>query len=80
MDKDGIHTVETKNEVFKTIDMQREQSVVSSSVADTIIALRGNRYIQEKRFGNISSFNFTNKAFYDRVWDEQTEKSERIIS
>lgn len=75
VDKDGIHTVETKNEVFKTIDMQREQSVVSSSVADTIIALRGNRYIQEKRFGNISSFNFTNKAFYDRVWDEQTEKA-----
>lgn len=75
VDKNGICTVETKNDVFKKIDIQREQSVVNNSVADVIIALRGNRYIQEKKFGNISSFNFTNKAFYDKVWDEQTEKA-----
>ncbi len=75
IDKDGIHTIEVKNEVFKTPKMQKEQTVTSSSVADTIIALRSNRYIQEKKFGNISSFNFTNKAFYDKVWDEQTTKA-----
>lgn len=75
VDKNGIHTIEVQNEVFKTPEMQREQTVTSSSVADTIIALRSNRYIQEKKFGNISSFNFTNKAFYDKVWDEQTTKA-----
>ena len=75
VDKEGIHTIEVQNEVFKTPEMQREQTVTSSSVADTIIALRSNRYIQEKKFGNISSFNFTNKAFYDKVWDEQTTKA-----
>lgn len=75
VDKEGIHTIEVQNEVFKTPEMQREQTVTSSSVADTIIALRSNRYIQEKKFGNISSFNFTNKAFYDKVWDGQTTKA-----
>lgn len=75
IDKDGIHTVEVENTVYKTPEMQNEQTVTSSSVADTIIALRSNRYIQEKKFGNISSFNFTNKAFYDKVWDEQTTKA-----
>ncbi len=75
IDKDGIHTVEVDNTVYKTHEMQSEQTVTSSSVADTIIALRSNRYIQEKKFGNISSFNFTNKAFYDKVWDEQTTKA-----
>ena len=75
VDKEGIHTIEVQNEVFKTPEMQREQTVTSSSVADTIIALRSNRYIQEKKFGNISSFNFTNKAFYDKVWNEQTTKA-----
>ena len=75
VDKDGIHTVEVENTVYKTPEMQSEQTVTSSSVADTIIALRSNRYIQEKKFGNISSFNFTNKAFYDKVWDEQTTKA-----
>ena len=75
VDKDGIHTIEVENTVFKTPEMQSEQTVTSSSVADIIIALRSNKYIQEKRFGNISSFNFTNKAFYDKVWDEQTTKA-----
>ncbi len=75
VDKDGIHTIEIENEVFKTPEMRSEQTVTSSSVADTIIALRSNKYIQEKKFGNISSFNFTNKAFYDKVWDEQTTKA-----
>lgn len=75
VDKNGIHTIEIQNEVFKTPEMQSEQTVTSSSVADTIISLRANRYIQEKRFGNISSFNFTEKAFYDKVWDEQTTKA-----
>lgn len=75
IDKDGIRTIEIQNEVFKIPEMQSEQTVTSSSVADTIISLRANRYIQEKKFGNISSFNFTEKAFYDKVWDEQTTKA-----
>lgn len=75
VDQDGIHTIEIQNEVFKTPEMQSEQTVTSSSVADTIISLRANRYIQEKKFGNISSFNFTGKAFYNKVWDEQTTKA-----
>lgn len=75
VDKDGIRTVEVENTVYKTPEMQSEQTVTNSSIADTIIALRSNKYIQEKKFGNISSFNFTNKAFYDKVWDEQTTKA-----
>ena len=73
--KDGTHTVEVENTVYKTPEIQSKQTVTNSSIADTIIALRSNRYIQEKKFGNISSFNFTNKAFYDKVWDEQTTKA-----
>lgn len=75
LDKDGIHEVEIHNEVFKTPEMRKEQIVTNSSVADVIISLRANRYIQEKKFGNISSFNFTSKAFYDKIWDEQTTKA-----
>lgn len=75
VDGEGIHIFELRNDVFKTPEMQAEQTVVTSSVADTIIALRANRYIREKKFGNISSFNFTSQAFYDKVWDEQTTKA-----
>lgn len=75
LDKNGMHEIETHNEVFITPEMREEQSVTNSSVADVIISLRANRYIQEKKFGNISSFNFTSKAFYDKIWDEQTTKA-----
>lgn len=75
VDAEGIRTVEVQNEVFKTPEMRQEQTVTDSSVGDTIIALRSNRYIREKRFGNISSFNFTSKAFYDKAWDEQTTRA-----
>ena len=75
VDADGIHIVETQNEVYKTPDIKAEETVISSSIADTIIALRANKYIQEKQYGNISSFNFNKQAFYDKVWDEQTIKA-----
>ncbi|MCI8287353.1 MAG: serine/threonine protein phosphatase, partial [Lachnospiraceae bacterium] len=75
VDESGIHCTELENEVYKTPEMQKAQGVVESSIADIIISLRGNKYIQEKKFGNISSFNYTDKAFYDRVWDAQTTKA-----
>lgn len=75
IDNTGIHKIEIKNNVFKTPEVMELQSVTSSSVADVIISLRSNKYIQEKKFGNVSSFNFTSKAFYDKIWDEQTTKA-----
>ena len=74
---DGIHTVvEIKNNVFKEHEEPaKPTSHGEQSVGDVIIALRQNKYVQEKRYGNISSFNFTKTAFYDKVWDEQTTKA-----
>lgn len=75
VDRDGIHSFEIRNEVYKKTEMITEQAVTESSVADAIIALRNNKFIQEKQFGNISSFNYTDQAFYDKIWDEQTTKA-----
>jgi predicted kinase len=41
-------------------------------VAELVNTLRANKYVQEKAFGNISSFNFTRDAFTKGVWDTQT--------
>jgi predicted kinase len=74
--KDAIKCIETKNTVFKV--QEKEEGVApitESSIGDLIIEMRNNKYIQEKRFGNISSFNFSNKAFFDKVWDSQTTKA-----
>lgn len=74
----GTHNVvETQNTVFKMPEGVNRVASVSGekSVGDLIIELRKNRYIQEKKYGNISSFNFTKSAFYNKVWDEQTTKA-----
>lgn len=71
-----VECVEIQNTVFEEIEITPEPiENEQMSIGDIIIALRKNRFIQEKSFGNISSFNFTKQAFYDKVWDEQTTKA-----
>ena len=73
LDKDGFHEISIKNTVFKKPEeVTTTKLITDSSVADVVLKLRQNKYINEKQFGNISSFNFTNNAFYDKIWTEQT--------
>ena len=69
--------VETPNTVFKQPEEVSTEVATDGkkSVGDVILELRNNKYIQEKQYGNISSFNFTKQAFYDKIWDEQTTKA-----
>ena len=60
----GIEEYELKNEIYKKPDF--------SSVRTAIKSLRRDPYIKEKKFGNISSFNFTREAFNKRNWNERT--------
>lgn len=41
--------------------------------------LRGSPYIREKRFGEISSFNFSRSAFYEGHWDDVTTKARGLF-
>lgn len=73
---DSIETVETKNDVFKAPEIiSAEKEMKASSVSDVLIALRSSRFVEEKKFDNISSFNFKREAFYDKIWNEQTTKA-----
>lgn len=73
---DGIHAFEIKNDIFKSPDeINQDKAITHSSVADDILMLRSNEYIKEKKYGNISSFNFNSQAFYNKAWDEQTIKA-----
>ena len=73
---DGFKEIEIKNDVFKEPEEITTQTEMNtSSISDVVLALRSNKHVTEKQFGNISSFNFTRDAFYDKVWDEQTVKA-----
>lgn len=41
--------------------------------------MRNNKYISEKQFGNISSFNFTPAAFYEKKWNAQTIRARGLF-
>ena len=73
-----VNVVEIKNDVYnKEIDSHHNQPKDNDqkSVGDIILELRQNKYVQEKKYGNISSFNFTKTAFYDKIWDDQTMRA-----
>lgn len=73
IDKDGFHTVEIKNDVFAEPEaVEAKDQSLEMSVLETVEAMRKNRFIIEKQFGNISSFNFSKEAFLDGVWNKQT--------
>ena len=67
VDGDGIHPVEIKNPVWLTPELREKQAV-----EDAVIQLRADPAVAEKRFGNISSFNFTREAFREKDWNERT--------
>lgn len=73
---EGIRPAETRNEVFRSQETEvGKQALIRSTVADDLIALRHNKYIVEKRFGNISSFNYSDDAFLGKVWNSQTVRA-----
>lgn len=78
LDENGFETHEIKNNVFK------EKEVVKIALpkeveGDVVTQLRNSPYVKEKVMGNISSFNFTRDAFYNKVWNEQTTKARGLF-
>lgn len=73
-------TFEIKNTVFKEPEeISQPAAETMKTVGDAIMSLRQNRYVQEKKYGDISAFNFTKNAFYDKIWDEQTTKARGLF-
>lgn len=67
---DGFKEIEIKNDIYKIPD--EENTEVDSNIADLVLDMRANKYINEKEFGNFSSFNFSQDAFRSDVWNKQT--------
>lgn len=73
LDNEGFHCVEVKNKVFRPKEeFECTKEINSTDVAKLVIDMRNSKYIQEKQFGNISSFNFTKTAFQRRIWNGLT--------
>lgn len=66
-----------KNDVYRLPEnLTKKEDEVMNADMDTIIEyMRASKYVTEKSFGDISSFNFTRDAFERGVWDGITTKA-----
>lgn len=81
LDEGGFTTYEVQNSVFAPQEKAApaEYNATEKSVMELVDIMRTNKFINEKKFGDISSFNFTRAAFYDKKWDEQTIKARGLF-
>lgn len=81
LDKDGFLIHEIKNTIFDDVKFAVKENPddVNISVQSMVSLLRDSKYVQEKEFGNISSFNFTRTAFGNRIWDSLTTKARGLF-
>lgn len=70
-DRSGVvKTLSVKNNVFEGEYVEDKEVEI-----DFLCKLRSSELIREKKFGNISSFNFTRKAFTSKQWNNETIKA-----
>ena len=70
---------ETPNKVFREFKREPKPDTAEIPVGDLVEMMRGNKYIDEKKFGSISSFNFSREAFYEGIWDHQTVRARGLF-
>ena len=77
LDKSFIDQWEIPNSVYKIPEdvTKNNDEISNAEIHDVIEYMRASKYVNEKTFGNISSFNFTRGAFQDKVWDGMTTKA-----
>jgi tRNA splicing ligase len=67
---------EIPNTVFRPKNIKVETTLGPSSFVED---LRKSRHINERKFGDISSFNFNRGAFYKKIWDGMTVKARGLF-
>lgn len=83
IDKEGERVQLVQNNVYKKPDPIEEIKKIDIDELDIenfVKLLRNDqKNIQEKAFGNISSFNFTKDAFFSKGWEKSTTKARGLF-
>lgn len=84
IDKNGIYEKYVTNKVFnkenyyKAISKYPDRFIVCD-VETLVGTFRNNKYVNETRFGDISSFQFSKEAFYEGNWDKIVNKARGLF-
>ena len=81
--QEGIETFEIKNDIFKQpeeiVEDIMDNGKKDMDVYQLVHNMRKNRYVFERKFGRVSSFNFTKDAFQKDVWDGITNRARGLF-
>ena len=58
-----------------TEDSEFEGTAEELEIRNLVRTFRKSKYVVEKQFGNISSFNFSRQAFSEKIWTDSTTKA-----
>ena len=58
-----------------TEDSEFEGTAEELEIRNLVRTFRRSKYVVEKQFGNISSFNFSRQAFDEKIWTDSTTKA-----
>ena len=62
-----------KKYLYESVQRFPDRFDINTMSVDKVVdILRHNKYIREMKYGNISSFNFNEDAFYEGVWNKNT--------
>jgi len=80
LDKNGFTPIKIKNTVYREkSDFELKTEIIRNPISELVLKMRSNKFIREKHFGNISSFNFTRDAFRYKEWNDQTVKARGLF-
>ena len=78
LDKDGFDFVEIPNDNFR-VDFIADNTKDKLTILMFVKFLREDKGIEEKQFGDISSFNFTRDTFTNRNWTPSTTSARGLF-
>ena len=81
LDDNGFNTIEINNKIYNSNRFKEKKEItINMSNKEFIDLLKNNPNIFERKLSdNVSSFNFKNKVFYDKLWDTQTTKARGLF-
>ncbi len=81
LDHNGFEEHQLQNTVFKQDDepLITESTKKALDIEGLMQNMKQSRYIKERQFGEISSFNFTRDAFYRGEWNEETLRARGLF-
>lgn len=72
---EGFECREYENNIYSKRNWMRSIDINDNNIANIIKSLRSSELIRERKYGDVSAFNFTRDAFDKAIWNDMTVRA-----